>query len=238
MPSSVRHWIDSDQVPADFYELLGLARFHADSREIDRAIRTAMREIMLLQNHRDPKICERAILLQRELGRVEETFAKPAKRDAYNGQLVELLRQAYLALVRTKREISIAELQEWLLCEQNVHSSQVAAIAAAICPPLDATTGETARQDDGRWGTALVAGSAESGSVVEQPAAEHRCRWRDRPPNAGVHSGRPTSRGRGTRKSTLDDSVGSLFALAVAAFVILTAAAFVYQFVRAILWGN
>jgi len=142
MAASLRQWLDEDAPPADFYELLGEARFEPDRDRLTKSIRSLMRQVMELQNHSNAATARRAIQLQGELGKAERLVVHPSELRDYHVRMLEDVRAAYQGLGDDAASWSKHRLGGWLEKEQRIHPAWSAAVADALVSP----TGDTAVQ--------------------------------------------------------------------------------------------
>ncbi len=143
MEDRLRRWIESEQMPADFYELLGLSRLESNQASIETAVHAAYRIIHPYQNHRDSQRAQRARQLQMLLGDVCNTISDPAKWRQYDEHLIEDLCEQYAC--NNGRDVHAwkrAGLRRWLSAVKNVHPDRVNDLVQDFL----ATAGGTAEQ--------------------------------------------------------------------------------------------
>ena len=85
---TVLDWLASDRPPADLYELLDWPRWNFDRERLAEAVRHAYTQVLPYQEHSDAQVAERAIWLQRELGRVSDALSDPTKAIAQQLTLI------------------------------------------------------------------------------------------------------------------------------------------------------
>jgi hypothetical protein len=145
---SLRRWLDGDETPADFYELLGVQRFHPDRGELLQAIRKASRVLLLYQNHQGPELAQRARRLQMLLGEAEQALSEDDLWHPYEEGLLQQIRQQYGEGagddVSTWRP---AYLRRWLEMVKNVHPNRLDELTAKLIPPSGSTAAAPALRE-------------------------------------------------------------------------------------------
>ena len=140
MTTTITDWLHSDRQPVDVYELLGVPRFHPDRDQLLAAVRAAYAKLLPYQNHKEPKVAERATKLQMELGRAEDILSDSVKLREHQKQIVEGLRGEYVRAAREAGEDwSLDRLQSWLSRQHVVHPERVETVARAIHVSQDET---------------------------------------------------------------------------------------------------
>lgn len=125
MEKQLRQWLEnaSQTPPADFYELLGCQRFHANSGDLNKAIRVANRFLHRFQNHEDGEVVRRARKLQMMVAEAEDVFSDQQRWSAYDELLIQGLRNQWDR--RTTGSWHRADLRRWLISVQQVDSQRV-----------------------------------------------------------------------------------------------------------------
>lgn len=128
MVTSVSHpivkWLDRQEPPTDFYELLGVARLDPDVEVLRSLVRQSSRALFPFQSHRDPQKAQRAIRLQLELGRAADILASPQKLAQFRGQLLERIRREWLEKPSSQKQNDPA-LRKWLQDQHKLHVSVI-----------------------------------------------------------------------------------------------------------------
>lgn len=140
MKNQMRVWLESDQQPADYYDLLGHRRLDPGREELLQAVLAASRVVQSYESHRDPTVFERARQLQGLLGQASKTFSQPGLLRAYEARVVERLRQLYAAGNGSNPGLWRAQnLRRWLDLVQRVHRDRVEEIVMGWIPSSDST---------------------------------------------------------------------------------------------------
>ena len=137
MGMTIRDWLEMERQPADVYELLGRLRFDPDRQQLLAAVRSAYAELLPYQNHADPKIAQRAIELQRELGNAENILSNPEKLRAHHKTIVNNIHEAYAKAKGGGEDWSQQRLQFWLSQDQRVHATRAEMIARFLLPAAE-----------------------------------------------------------------------------------------------------
>jgi len=138
--TTVLDWLRRDRQPLDVYELLGVPRLAPDRDQLLAAVKAAYRELLPYQNHRDPEVARRAMVLQMELGRAEDIVSDSGRLREHEEKVVEGLRGEYMRATREAGEVwPLERLRSWLEREQLVHPERVEAVARAVQVPQDET---------------------------------------------------------------------------------------------------
>ena len=137
MSTTIQDWLETERQPADVYELLGRLRFDPDRQQLLAAVRSAYAELLPYQNHADPKIAQRAIELQRELGNAESILSNPDKLRALHKTIVNNVRKAYAKAKGGGEDWSRQRLQLWLSQEQRVNATRAEMIASFLLPAAE-----------------------------------------------------------------------------------------------------
>jgi hypothetical protein len=123
---TLRQWFDSDETPADFYQLLGKPRLDPSRDDLLHAVRAAYRALHSFENHAVASRLPRARVLQKMIVEAEHVFAADAEWQAYNESLAARLRAQYVAGAgRDASTWRLENLRLWLERTQNVHPSRV-----------------------------------------------------------------------------------------------------------------
>ena len=140
---TLRQWFDSDENPADFYQLLGKPRLDPARDELLDAVRSAYRALHLIENHAAATRLPRARLLQKMIVEAEQVIGAEAQWRAYNESLAARLRAQYVAGAgRDPSTWRMENLRLWLARTQNVHPSRVDELVAAFLASGEAAEAE------------------------------------------------------------------------------------------------
>jgi tetratricopeptide (TPR) repeat protein len=202
----VRYWVETNQEPADLYELLGRPRLDPDLYRLREAIRTAYAELLLYQNHNDAKTAQRVCELQRHLGAAEVTLSDAARLRVHHEAVLANLRDAYAkAKGASEADWDLPRLRTWLEHKQSVHPERVEALAQAILAPsgqaleidyFELQDFDSGDQGDARGSDAPAKPVEKLPVVVPLPIARRDARARARAP-ATAMIGIPTARSSG-----------------------------------------
>jgi hypothetical protein len=135
--------------------LLGKAWFDPDRAELFEAIRSAYAELLPYQNHHDRKVAERAVQLQKELGRAESVLSDPKRLMSHHLEMVEQLRRSFeIAAEEADQYWDSAQVEAWLIERQGIHREAVTAVGRALASPgkavLDVVPSGKWREDASR----------------------------------------------------------------------------------------
>ena len=166
MTKTIRIWLESDRQPADLYELLGKLRLDPDVTGLSAAIRARYADLLPYQNHEDRRVARRAVELQRELGRAEDTLSDPHKLQAHHEAVLQRLRDAYARAKEQGGPWTGDRLRSWLV-EQAVHPARIEAVAKLLSSVLDET--QTVAPHETQSLDADAVDAPRTGYVLEEP---------------------------------------------------------------------
>jgi len=134
--AAIRDWLANDKRPANLYDLLGKPWFDPDRAELFEAIRTAYAELLPYQNHQDRKVAERAVQLQKELGRAESVLSDPKRLMSHHQEMVGHLRRVFeTASEEADQYWDSAQVERWLVEQQGVHGEAATSVGRALTSP-------------------------------------------------------------------------------------------------------
>jgi serine/threonine protein kinase len=122
----LKTWLEKQQNPDSYYELLGYPCFSGDRDELLTAVRAATRFLHPYQNHKTPAVVRRARSLQLLCATAGHTFSDDDKWRAYDSQLTERLRDEYLA------KAPESDVRKWLRDVGNVAPNRIDDVALFI----------------------------------------------------------------------------------------------------------
>lgn len=80
--------IKSGDVPADYYQLLALPRFHRNRDDLLQAVQACNRALHRLQNHPDRAVAKQILQMQRQVAEALQTFSDDGRWRDYDAQLI------------------------------------------------------------------------------------------------------------------------------------------------------
>lgn len=135
----LKTWLEKQQNPDSYYELLGYPCFSRDRDELLMAVRTATRFLHPYQNHKTSAVVRRARSLQLLCATAGHTFSDDDRWHAYDSQLMERLRDEYLA------KAPESDVRKWLRDVGNVAPHRIDEVALFIVksPATCQSTGDS-----------------------------------------------------------------------------------------------
>jgi len=88
LEQSILEAIKSGDVPADYYQLLALPRFHRNRDDLLRAVQDCNRALHRLQNHPDREVAKQVLQLQRQVAEALQTFSDDGRWQDYDTLLI------------------------------------------------------------------------------------------------------------------------------------------------------
>ena len=147
MEESLRQWLEGDEIPTDFYELLGVQRFHPGRDELLQAIRKTSRVLLLYQNHQGPERAQQARRLQMLLGEAEQTLSEDGRWQPYEEGLLQQIRQQYAEGAGDASTWRPVNVRRWLKVVKNVHPNRLDELTAKLVPASESTAAAPTLKD-------------------------------------------------------------------------------------------
>ena len=122
----LKSWLDQPDNPGSYYELLGYPCFFDDRETLLAAVRAATKFLHQYQNHKTESVVRRARGFQLQCATAGHTFSDDIKWQAYNTELMNRLRDEYLAHARQ------SDVRQWLRDVRPVAPGRIDEVARFI----------------------------------------------------------------------------------------------------------
>jgi hypothetical protein len=132
MKTGITDWLRKSTEPRHIYELLGRPILDTDRDALLQTLRDANRELLDYQSHPDPAMARRAMLLIGELGRARAILEDPARLQAHDQAVVDLLRQQYIDANGPNAISEWNQLRSWLMFQYRMIAPQAERVARLI----------------------------------------------------------------------------------------------------------
>jgi hypothetical protein len=131
----IKIWIEHEQAPNSFYELLGVPCLSDDRGKLVSLTKSVTRFLHQYQNHKNKQIVERARRLQLLCARAAYTFSSNLEWNLYDREVLNRMREEYrqaypdAGLHRPSPDVRV-----WLRDKQNVASHRIDEVLNSIIP--------------------------------------------------------------------------------------------------------
>ena len=132
MKTGITDWLRKSASPRHIYELLGRSILDPDRDGLLQTLRDANRELLDYQSHPDPATARRAMALIGELGRARAILEDPARLQAHDQSVVDLLRQQYIDANGPNAISEWNQLRSWLMFQYRLIAPEAERVARLI----------------------------------------------------------------------------------------------------------
>ena len=163
----LKTWLDRDEPPSNYYQLLGEPCLSAQRERLLKAVRTATKFLHLRQNHKQSHVVQRARRLQLLCGMAEHTFSDAKEWARYDGQLLNDLRDQFGEQTATAElRQSLGDVQKWLQEVHGVAAERLDEVAHFVTQSESASHGADSTAPETST-THVMSRAAGAGRVVE-----------------------------------------------------------------------
>lgn len=129
--TGLKEWLNREEAPSDFYELLGQPRLCRDRERLLASLEEASEYLFQCQNHKDKDIRDRARSFHRLVAEARRTIADESRWEQYDRDLIQRLYRRFqknpdFAGPHPKLD----NLRRWLALVQNVDPARIEELIA------------------------------------------------------------------------------------------------------------
>ncbi len=126
MNSGLKEWLNQEEPPGDFYQLVGEPRLCRDRGRLLNSFEEASEYLFQFQNHKDPKIRLRARNYQRQIADARRTVSDEARWRQYDQNLIaQILADYHNNPNFNGPSLNLDNLRRWLAFAQKVDQPRV-----------------------------------------------------------------------------------------------------------------
>jgi hypothetical protein len=127
----LKEWLNREDVPSDFYQLLGRPRLCRNREQLVASLEDASEYLFQFQNHKEKVVRDRARVLHRQVAEARRTITDESRWDQYDLDLIARLYRQFLSNPDfTGPNPKLDNLRRWLALVQNVEPARIEELIA------------------------------------------------------------------------------------------------------------